>query len=317
MGYKRDFYSRRDYKRTTKAVSGIIAGLIVAPFAIAEAASKLNPPTYSNTYIPKPKKVKVNTQQPIKAHKKLLNTLSQVNSSTMVGYSQYIKSSTTINQEIAELNTDIVKYKTFLKLFGFFPRLKQKLFQDIRTAYREINSLNRFNKVPIALSCPRVELKGYIYLDLNNKINAGKQICIDKLAHKKGKPHLFYSINRVPSTSLHFENIELYFFDDAIIFMTKDDYVVIDKESIFVEYRIIPIEASLLNKDEKQFNILDTHCRHFCKDGTIDLRYVNYRMIELGVIELRISEQKINLLFSNIDCGKQFYNLLKQSFRLY
>ena len=63
----------------------------------------------------------------------------------------------------------------------------------------------------------------------------------------------------------------------------------------------------MANKDATQFNILDTRCRHFCKDGTMDMRYYNYRLIELGVLELTVASQKVNLLFSNIEFGRKLY----------
>ena len=42
----------------------------------------------------------------------------------------------------------------------------------------------------------------------------------------------------------------------------------------------------------------------------MDMRYYNYRLIELGVLELNIASEKVNLLFSNAESGSKLYHHL-------
>ena len=114
----------------------------------------------------------------------------------------------------------------------------------------------------------------------------------------------------MPRLSFQFNPIELYFFDDALAIITKEDYLVINGGNIFAEYRTLSLDVSLANKDEKLFNVLDDRCRYFCKDGSINKKYTNYRIVEMGVLELDITTQKIILLFSNAKYGYSVYKSL-------
>ena len=242
----------------------------------------------------------------INVYQKLVLNLSKdikTTNNIRTDFNSIIKSNVEIKQKIEKLNKTIGTYKCNLKIFGFIPRVKKRYFSKIKEIYREIHYLNTFNKVSYSIE----EFNGYVYLDINNNIRSGKSINLNKLQLKKKKPYLFYAINKEPSISLQFRNIELYFFDDAVTFMTEDAYSVIDKNNVFLEYCPTPVEVSMANKDATQFNILDTRCRHFCKDGTMDMRYYNYRLIELGVLELTVASQKVNILFSNIEFGRKLY----------
>lgn len=250
-----------------------------------------------------------NPKVAINVYQKLVLSLSKDSKTTnniRTDFNSIIKSNVEIKQKIEKLNKTIETYKCYLKIFGFIPRVKKKYFSKIKEIFREIHFLNTFNKV----SASTEEFNGYVYLDINTIIRSGKSISLDKLAQKKKKPHLFYAINKEAAISLQFRDIELYFFDDAVAFMAEDVYTVIDKNTVFIEYCPTPVEVSMAKKDVTQFNILDTRCRHFCKDGTMDMRYYNYRLIELGVLELTIASQKVNLLFSNIEFGRKLYHHL-------
>lgn len=214
-----------------------------------------------------------------------------------------IKPNVQIEQKIERLNNAIDKYKRKLKINGFIPSVKSECFSKIKATYREIHFLKTFNKV----SASTDEINGYVFLAINFIASAGKSINIDKLEQKRKDKQLFYSINKEPSISLLFKSIELYFFDDAVAFMTEDAYIVIDKKSVFVEYSPIPLDVSIANKDVAQFNIVDTSCRQFCNDGILDMRYYHRWLIELGVLELNIASQKVSLLFSNVESGSKLY----------
>lgn len=240
-------------------------------------------------------------------YQKLILNLSNNNKiadSIRTDFNSIIISNVEIKQKIEKLNNTIDTYKRNLKISGFIPKVKKKYFSKIKTIYREIRFLNTFNKI----SASTEDINGYVYLDVNTVIRSGKSINLDNLAEKKKKQNLFYAINKEPSISLQFKNIELYFFDDAVAIMAEDAYTVIDKNTVFLEYCPTPLDVSIANKDATQFNILDTRCRHLCKDGTIDMRYCHYRLIELGVLELTIASQRVNLLFSNIESGRNLYH---------
>lgn len=303
MGRRKNYpWDSRVDKQMTNLVSGLITGLIFAPFAILDSIPN-NTNNLNTEPVSKKPKVAINV------YKKLVSSLSKTSkiaNSIKTDYNSIIKSNVEIKQKIETLNNTIDTYKRNLKIFGFIPKVKKRYFSKIKASSREIHFLNTFNKV----SASTEEINGYVYLDINTIISAGKSISLDKLAQNKKKTHLFYAINKEPLISLQFKNIELYFFDDVVAFMTEDAYTVIDNNTVFLEYRSIPLECSMANKDATQFNILDTRCRHFCKDGTMDLRYFYYRLIELGVLELNIASEKVNLLFSNAESGSKLYHHL-------
>lgn len=371
MGRRKNYpWNSRTDKQMTNLVSGLLAGLIVAPFAIMDSVpnntNNLNTEPVSKPvaiifliigialtplfiplislafelfdffligpllffafiFIPlvvwggiiylviesfsNNKKTNNKPKVAINVYQKLVLSLSKdskIDCNIRSDFDSIIKSNIEIKEKIEKLNNTIDTYKRKLKIFGSIPKVKKNYFSKIKATYREIYSLKTFNKVSISTE----EINGYVYLDINTIISAGKSINLDKLARNKKKPHLFYAINKEPLISLQFRNIELYFFDDVVAFMTEDAYTVIDKNSVFLEYRSIPVEGSMVNKDATQFNILDTKCRHFCKDGTMDMRYYNYRLIELGVLELNIASEKVNLLFSNAESGSKLYHHL-------
>lgn len=371
MGRRKNYpWDSRVDKQMTNLVSGLLAGLIVAPFAIMDSVpnntSSLNTEPVSKPvaiiyliigiavtplfitlislaielfdlfligpllcfaliFIPlvawggiiytviesfsNNKKTNNKPKGAINDYQKLVLSLSKeskIDSNIRPDCDSIIKSNIEIKEKIEKLNNTIDTYKRKLKIFGSIPKVKKSYFSKIMATYREIHSLKTFNKVSISTE----EINGYVYLDINTIISAGKLINLDKLARNKKKPHLFYAINKDPLISLHFRKIELYFFDDVVAFMTEDAYTIIDKNTVFLEYHTIPVECSMANKDVTQFNILDTKCRHFCKDGSMDMRYYHYRLIELGELELNIASQKVNLLFSNTESGSNLYQYL-------
>lgn len=243
-------------------------------------------------------------------YSKLITDLSKETRVTKLDYSNIIKSNIKLKQRIEELYCNVDTYKRRARSLGLITKLKKEYIKDIQTAFREIHSLETFNKIPVSVGKPITEIEGCIYLKINTRINVGDYINLDKFAQKKNKIQTPYAINKVPILSLQFTPIELYFFNDALVIITKEDYIVIDSNNILAEYRIITLDVSLANKDQKQFNIVDSKCRHFCKDGSIDLRYVSYRLVKMGVLELNISTQKISLLFSNTKYGYSIYKLL-------
>ena len=86
-------------------------------------------------------------------------------------------------------------------------------------------------RIPLTIADYNIQ-KGTITIIF--QIVGASTINLNKLQLKKKKPYLFYAINKEPSISLQFRNIELYFFDDAVTFMTEDAYSVIDKNNVFL-----------------------------------------------------------------------------------
>ena len=292
-----------------EALNGIILGpfiffaLIFIPLLVWGGILYLVIESFNNNKKTNKPKVAINVYQKLVLS---LSKDSKIANNIRTDFNSIIKSNVEIKQKITKLNNTIDTSKRNLKIMGFIPNVKKNCFSKIKASSREIHFLNTFNKV----SASTEELNGYVYLDVNTIISAGKSISLDKLAQNKKKTHLFYAINKEPSISLQFRNIELYFFDDVLALMTEDAYIVVDKNTVFLEYRSIPVEGSMANKDATKFNILDTRCRHFRKDGTMDMRYYYYRLIELGVLELTIASQKVNLLFSNTESGNKLYHHL-------
>ena len=143
----------------------------------------------------------------INVYQKLVLNLSKdikTTNNIRTDFNSIIKSNVEIKQKIEKLNKTIGTYKCNLKIFGFIPRVKKRYFSKIKEIYREIHYLNTFNKVSDSIE----ESNGYVYLDINNIIRSGKSINLNKLQLKKKKPYLFYAINKEPSISLQFRNIE-------------------------------------------------------------------------------------------------------------
>jgi hypothetical protein len=117
----------------------------------------------------------------INVYQKLVLNLSKdikTTNNIRTDFNSIIKSNVEIKQKIEKLNKTIGTYKCNLKIFGFIPRVKKRYFSKIKEIYREIHYLNTFNKVSDSIE----EFNGYVYLDINTTISAGKLISLDKLA---------------------------------------------------------------------------------------------------------------------------------------
>lgn len=279
MGRRKNYpWDSRVDKQMTNLISGILTGVIITPFVLLDLASKSaeSAPTEYDSF--KQKKI----TKHLSVYNKLISDLSKDPDVKKLDYSNIIQSSTKIKERIEELYRHIFTYKSRAKRFGFITKMKEGYIKKMRNAYQEIHSLEVYNKIPVLIDDSNAKNNGYVYLSLNGKINSGKRINTDKLARKKNKIEVAYAINKIPILSLQFDPIELYLFDDAVAIITKDDYIFIDGNTILAEYRTIPLE----------------------------MRFINYHIVEMGVLELAISTQKINLLFTNTKYGYSIYKTL-------
>lgn len=114
------------------------------------------------------------------------------------------------------------------------------------------------------------------------------------------KDGLFFDIDSSPRQSLLFPSIEMCFYPDCLLLMTKDDFVVVDRECISMSYRTFSVEMAASNV-LPHYNVIGTKWRYSRLDGGPDLRYKNNAkdsLVELGLIEVKINTQTINLLFT-------------------
>ena len=94
--------------------------------------------------------------------------------------------------------------------------------------------------------------------------------------------------------------------------MTKDDFVVVDRESISMSYRTFSVVMSASNV-LPYYNVIGTKWCHSRLDGGPDLRYKNNTedsLVELGLIEIKINTQTINLLFTEPLAGRLVYKAI-------
>lgn len=322
MARRRNYpFNSRDLKWGTNLVSSIITGLIVAPIAIANSlpdtpASNTTTNT-SNTSIKS-------------SYKKIINNIvKQVSNDKCISirkeYYKLIKNNKRIQNLIKKMKLKKEFYKHILKATFLFPKFKCNYTRKIDNIIKEITTLeNKYTTPTIILetsenSTTSIKLRN-AYISLNNKISECKKIYLEYTCQKCiEKDSGYFKVNTRPQLLLQFNDIELYFYNDFIILMTNDNFVVIDYESISVEkFKNSVIMDS--PSSNSQFKVLWQRWEHSRMNGGPDLRYkynALHTCVEINIIKLMIFSETINLIFANTTDADFIYRLITdKQFRL-
>ena len=218
------------------------------------------------------------------------------------------------------LNEQIKNYKKKIKYFQILPAYKKEYNKKIEMILCEISSLDQQIKKPSIIldettlkNTRSIKSKGHIYLLINKNIDTFNKIDFSKLPRRKKKSECFFEVSHTPLCSLCFSSIELYFYSNIMLIMSKDKFAIINYDNISIKSKIIKIDTCNLEY-ASNFKIINEKWEHTCLDGTPDLRCKNNTkkiFIEVATLELKIFTQTITFLLNAEDNVFSFISTLK------
>ena len=147
--------------------------------------------------------------------------------------------------------------------------------------------------------------RGYIYIETNSIVSSEKPININESQLLIDKGMTFFNINSTPLKKLLGRDIEILFYHSFLMLLTKKDFVFVEYKDISTFYSEIALEVSS-NYGSKFLNRTMYDCT-----PTVQIRDTKeYAIIEVGLLELEICSQKINLIFTKYKEGELIYNLI-------
>ena len=291
MGYRRDIYSRRDYNQTTKAFSGLIASIIVAPFTAINTLSRYNVSTSNHDA-----SIQNNNINNIRQHKALIRYLSdKTDRSIRSEYFRILESNHVLKKKLDSLEFKIGLYKAKLKIFGFISPYREKWLKVFRKTVRLKHHLENTYKSPVLCldnysTSYRKNLKitGHVLLLVNKDIQTGGFLEETAICRRIYTGKSFFEVNKAPNVKLTFGSIDFLFYDDMILIMVENDFIIIEKDAYNIDYRVI----------------------HF--DGVgVHLPRCSTHWHNVGVIDIKTYSQTISLLFFKKEEGNRFYKLVQ------
>ena len=362
--FRSDMFSKRDSKRMGNLVSGILAGLICAPFAIIDSlpnsvdVEDVKPVSKTTaviliivgvalaplfiplilfalewfdfpfvgifvffalvfipfivwgsiiylvieafTYVEIQNEVK---PQEISKYDKLLNTIYSENldnkySEIRTKYYNTIDFNAEIDKRITDLKKEILKYQKKARFWSIFPPLKKKNKRIIASKSDRITQLETSYKEQI------IDLEEHIGNEIvDNKINAGVYLLVDEEIKQKQTLDFdtlspltkgdgyFFKVNKEPIEALKFKGLEICFYSDVVLFMTKSNFIIVDKECLVNTFQTI-----LIHPRSQKFAL---------KTKVIGLIFY----AEVYLLNIELFSQKIGLLFTNNEDLKLIYDL--------
>ena len=250
------------------------------------------------------KQVKEEQKQNLKMTKydKFINTINEDKSNRVRDtYYNIVNLNNKIRQEITVLNNKVEYCERRIKNFRYFPILKNKYINKKEKFLSVIENNDRSYKKPIITldvyntnETTLQDLNGEVFLKLNYDFTPKQTINFDKISHSEIKKNFFLDVNINPKLSLQFNSLELHFYEDVLLIMTKKDFAIVNIESLSVNksFMLIHCQSSKYYKSFKKKSV----------------GLVFYERVTL--VEIKVLSQKINLLFTNIADSLIVYNLL-------
>ena len=233
---------------------------------------------------------------------KLINTINEENSNRVrETYYNIVNSNNKIRKQNTELSNKVDKCERRIKSFRYFPILKNKyinkkekflsVIENNESSYKKpIITLDVYNTNETTIQ----DLNGEVFLKMNYDFTPKQTINFDKISHSEIKKNFFFDVNVNPILSLQFNSLELHFYEDVLLIMTKKDFAIVNIESLSVNksFMLIHCQSSKYYKSFKKKSV----------------GLVFYERVTL--VEIKVLSQKINLLFTNIADSLIVYNLL-------
>lgn len=287
MGYKRDIFSKRDLNRTTNMMSGIIARLIVAPFAALDVLPNYDVPTSSNDA----------PMNNTRKHKALIRFLSKkTDRSIKSDYINKMASYNLVKKKLYSLEIKIGWYKNKLRILGFIPQYKEKKLRVFKELVKEKLFLKDTCKSPVicldkysASYTKNTKITGHVLLLLNREIKTGDFLEEGAICRRIDTNKSFFELSKAPNAKFTFGSIEFCFYDEMMLIMIEEDFVVVENNDYNLDYRVVHFDAAGVH-----LSGCSTHWHN------------------VGVIDIKTHSQIISLLFFKKGEGDNFYNLIQR-----
>lgn len=292
MGRRKDYpWNRRTDKQMTNLVSGLFASFIVAPFAGIDFLPNCDStPNYNAP-------LQNNNSSNIKKHKALIRYLSKkTDKNTHLDYVNKIESYKVLKKRLDSLEFKIGLYKAKLRVFGFISHYREKWIKKFKETVTEKRYLEDDYKLPtICLDKysssyrGKTNINGHVLLLVNRELKAGGYLEENAICRRIDTNKSLFEVSKSPNAKFSFGSIELFFYDEIMLIMTEDDFVIIDNDAYQLDYRIIDFEGVGVH--------LPKCSSHWCN---------------VGIIDIKICAQTISLLFFKRAEGTRFFNLIQK-----
>lgn len=209
-------------------------------------------------------------------------------------YKDIVKSNEEIERQIVKILQSIKCYKITLRFFGFSSKIKHNYINKIKASYRKIRQLKSHIKREVicldkysSSNQQQKHITGHCLLLINREIRKGSLVKEEEICRLTKGNKSFFEIDKTPNIKLSFKFIEFFFYDDVILILTKNDFVVIDKDVCEVNFHTEKIKA---------IGVALSGCEHYW---------------EIGVIDIKIEFHTISFLFFKEHEGKSIYEIIK------
>lgn len=294
MGRKNYPWDSRVDKQMTNLVSGLITGIIFAPFAAVDLLSKTS--TTSTHYS---SNLQINNISDRRKHKELVRHLSKkTDRDIKLEYINNIESSGIIKKQLDSLSFKIGLYKAKLRLFGFISPYREQWLSVLKeTIKKKLEVEDVYNPPIINLdkytsSYPypkKTNITGHVLLQVNRKFRTGDYLEEETICRRVDKKQSFFNVSKAPNAKFTFDSIEFFFYDEMMLIMTANDFVIVDNSAYKLDYRIIDF------------------------DGVgVHLPGSSTHWYNVGLLEIKTFSQTVNLLFFKKNEGDFFYQLIKK-----
>lgn len=293
MGRRKNYpWNSRTDKQMTNLVSGLLTGLIVAPFAAVDALSKCNVST-TNHYA----QIRNNSRKNISKHQSLIQYLSEkTDRSIKSDYNKIIESNEKIKSKLELIEFKIALHKDKLTLFGFIKSYKEKWSRAIKDLKEEESLLEGTYKSPIicldkysSSYTRKIIINGHVLLLVNRVVKNGSFLEENAICRRIDTNKSFFRVSKEPNIKFSFNSIEIFFYDHMMLIMTENDFVIVENDAYSLDYRIVHFEAVGV---------------HIPRSST--------HWYNVGIIDIKTYSQTISLLFFKKEEGDRFYRLIEK-----
>ena len=243
-------------------------------------------------------------------------------------YYEIIDNNNKIHPEIINLQKKIIHYQNAL-IANTLSEQKVKYCQDIiKSSLEEINkiklkypenqSLKPYKEPVVAISndyqyTEYPKFKGYVYFEINKQFDNKQAININEECLLVDNGINTPKVSKKPLIPLLGRNIQILLYDTFLILSNKKDFVVIGYEDVILSYKQTVIDTCY----NKMFTSLESERRNLIRhcDSTPEIRITDNKfnaILEVGLLELEIFSQKINLIFTKYEKGNRIYNIINK-----
>lgn len=202
-----------------------------------------------------------------------------------------------LKKQLDYLSFKIILYKAKLRLCGFVSLYRKQWFSILKETIKKRQEVEGVYKMPIinldkytsSYAHPeKNNITGHVLLQVNRIFRTGDHLEEETICRRIDKNKSFFNVSKVPNVKFTFDSIEFFFYDEMMLIMTANDFVIVENSDYKLDYRIIDFEGV-----------------------GVHLPGCSCHWYNVGLLEIKTFSQIINLLFFKKGEGYSFYQLIK------